>query len=125
MNSFSAITRKMLSCSDWSALCNQELHHHNGILSQLLLKIRIHSFTIRFLVSVWGAIFVVIMSARSLGSSSGAVQQTCCALSRSAISVAPRLLHGGTLGSLGAYGGENDDFMRLWWKVWLVIFTFL
>ncbi len=32
MNSFSAITRKMLSCSDWSALCSEELHHHNGIL---------------------------------------------------------------------------------------------
>ena len=56
----------MLSCSDWSALCNQELHHHNGILSQLLLKIRIHSFTIRFLVLGFGAIFVVvIMSARA------------------------------------------------------------
>ena len=47
----------MLSCSDWSALCNQELHHNNGILSQLLLKIRIHSFTIRFLVLGFGGNF--------------------------------------------------------------------
>ena len=65
----------MISCSDWSALCSEELHHHNGILSQLLLEIRIHSLTIRFLVR--GAIFVVVMSA--LGRSSGTVQQTCCA----------------------------------------------